>query len=160
MWQARLTHTSTHLSFPAAHLPWRLRACSHTRTAPGRQQSSGARTRGAMESTEASHAEPHTALLKQHRAFTHWILALCRPVRHPCLNHTLQPSSTQQDSASPSTSGRRPVLLFDVMDTVVYDPFFYEMPKFFDMTFQELLRDKHPTAWVGKQATLMTVILQ
>lgn len=33
-------------------------------------------------------------------------------------------------------------------DTVVYDPFFHDMPKFFGMPFKQLLAEKHPTAWV------------
>ncbi|KAF8061989.1 FHY1 [Scenedesmus sp. PABB004] len=41
-----------------------------------------------------------------------------------------------------------PVLLLDVMDTIVADPFFEHMPRFFNMTFKELLGAKHPTAWV------------
>ena len=31
---------------------------------------------------------------------------------------------------------------------VVYDPFFHDMPRFFNCTFKELLAAKHPTAWV------------
>lgn len=42
----------------------------------------------------------------------------------------------------------RPVLLFDVMGTLVHDPFFAEMPEFFGMTFEELLAAKHPNAWI------------
>lgn len=38
-------------------------------------------------------------------------------------------------------------LLFDVMSTLVYDPFYVEMPAFFGMTLKELLACKHPTAW-------------
>ncbi|KAG1677474.1 hypothetical protein FOA52_001930 [Chlamydomonas sp. UWO 241] len=33
-------------------------------------------------------------------------------------------------------------------DTIVTDPFFTEMPKFFNLTFKELLAAKHPTAWL------------
>ena len=40
------------------------------------------------------------------------------------------------------------VLLFDVMSTLVTDPFYEIMPAFFGMTFEELLAAKHPTAWV------------
>lgn len=37
---------------------------------------------------------------------------------------------------------------------VVYDPFFQDMPRFFNCTFKELLAAKHPTAWlqVGQYA--------
>lgn len=41
----------------------------------------------------------------------------------------------------------RPVLLVDVMDTLVYNPFNGEIPKFFDLDTKELLAQKHPTAW-------------
>lgn len=34
------------------------------------------------------------------------------------------------------------------MDTVVYDPFFQDMPVHFGMSFKDLLAAKHPTAWV------------
>lgn len=41
-----------------------------------------------------------------------------------------------------------PIVLFDVMDTLVYDPFRHEMPAFFGTTLEGMLRDKHPRAWV------------
>jgi HAD superfamily hydrolase (TIGR01509 family) len=42
----------------------------------------------------------------------------------------------------------RPILLLDVMSTLVYDPFAVEMPAFFGLTFQEMFARKDPTAWV------------
>src|SRR5262245_27279245 len=39
------------------------------------------------------------------------------------------------------------VILWDVMDTLVVDPFRHVMPGFFEMTLPELLREKHPSAW-------------
>lgn len=42
----------------------------------------------------------------------------------------------------------RSIVLWDVMGTLVHDPFFEEMPRFFGMTFDELLAQKHPSAWV------------
>jgi HAD superfamily hydrolase (TIGR01509 family) len=39
------------------------------------------------------------------------------------------------------------VILWDLMDTLVRDPFFTHMAPFFGMTQDELLRTKHPTAW-------------
>nr|CAD1819965.1 unnamed protein product [Ananas comosus var. bracteatus] len=56
-------------------------------------------------------------------------------------------------AAPPSTQQRRssrklPVLLFDVMDTIVRDPFYHDIPAFFKMSMKELLESKHPTAWV------------
>lgn len=41
----------------------------------------------------------------------------------------------------------RPVLLFDVLDTLVHEPFYREVPDFFGMTLEELVAAKHPTAW-------------
>ncbi|KAJ3671487.1 hypothetical protein LUZ60_007566 [Juncus effusus] len=51
-------------------------------------------------------------------------------------------------SSSVSPQRRLPVLLFDVMDTVVKDPFYHHIPAFFQMSMKELLEAKHPTAWV------------
>jgi HAD superfamily hydrolase (TIGR01509 family) len=42
----------------------------------------------------------------------------------------------------------RPALLVDVLGTLVHDPFYVEVPRALGMTLQELLRVKHPTAWV------------
>lgn len=42
----------------------------------------------------------------------------------------------------------KPILLWDVMGTLVHDPFFKEMPQFFGLSFAELLAVKHPSAWV------------
>jgi FMN hydrolase / 5-amino-6-(5-phospho-D-ribitylamino)uracil phosphatase len=42
----------------------------------------------------------------------------------------------------------RQILLWDVMGTLVHDPFFSEMPAFFGMSFEALLEAKHPSAWV------------
>lgn len=52
-----------------------------------------------------------------------------------------------RDQAS-GAPGKHPILLFDVMDTLVHEPFYREMPAFFGMTLEELLEAKHPTAWV------------
>ena len=42
----------------------------------------------------------------------------------------------------------RPLILFDVMGTLVYNPFFREIPAFFGLTYAELLRLRHPTSWI------------
>jgi FMN hydrolase / 5-amino-6-(5-phospho-D-ribitylamino)uracil phosphatase len=43
----------------------------------------------------------------------------------------------------------RPAVLFlDVMDTLVHEPFFREMPAHFGLSLEELVAAKHPTAWV------------
>lgn len=42
----------------------------------------------------------------------------------------------------------RTTVLFDVMDTLVHDPFRDVMPRFFGMTLAELIAAKHPTAFV------------
>ena len=39
-----------------------------------------------------------------------------------------------------------PILLLDVMDTLVYDPW-RELPDFFGLSLSALLEAKHPTAW-------------
>jgi HAD superfamily hydrolase (TIGR01509 family) len=38
-------------------------------------------------------------------------------------------------------------ILWDVMDTLVVDPFRHVMPGFFEMTLEQMLAEKHPTAW-------------
>ena len=40
------------------------------------------------------------------------------------------------------------VLLWDVMGTLVHDPFFVEMPEFFELSFDDMFASKHPSAWV------------
>lgn len=40
------------------------------------------------------------------------------------------------------------IVLWDVMDTLVRDPFTEVMPAFFGMNFKDLLRSKSPTAWL------------
>lgn len=40
------------------------------------------------------------------------------------------------------------VVLWDVMDTLVVDPFSKVMPDFFGLTLDGLIAAKHPTAWV------------
>ncbi|CAN4105784.1 unnamed protein product [Withania somnifera] len=49
-----------------------------------------------------------------------------------------------------------PILLFDVMDTIVKDPFYHDVPSFFRMTMKELLECKHPTAWIEFEKGLIT----
>jgi FMN phosphatase YigB (HAD superfamily) len=41
-----------------------------------------------------------------------------------------------------------PILLFDVMETLVTEPFFTALPRFFGMTIDQLRREIHPTSWV------------
>ncbi|WP_218081819.1 HAD family hydrolase [Anthocerotibacter panamensis] len=40
------------------------------------------------------------------------------------------------------------VLVFDLMDTVVTDPFYEALPRYLGTTMEELLREKHPTSWL------------
>jgi HAD superfamily hydrolase (TIGR01509 family) len=39
------------------------------------------------------------------------------------------------------------VILWDLMDTLVRDPFFTHMPGFFGLSFEQLVATKHPTTW-------------
>ncbi|KAL0552026.1 hypothetical protein IC582_011119 [Cucumis melo] len=47
-----------------------------------------------------------------------------------------------------NTSRKLPVLLFDIMDTLVRDPFYDDVPAFFRMPMEELLELKDPTVWI------------
>ncbi|XP_031249796.1 flavin mononucleotide hydrolase 1, chloroplatic-like [Pistacia vera] len=52
-------------------------------------------------------------------------------------------------SLSGQTQQRKlPILLFDIMDTIVRDPFYQDVPAFFGMPMKELIECKHPTAWL------------
>lgn len=44
-------------------------------------------------------------------------------------------------------SEQRPTLLWDVMSTLIYDPFMVELPGFFGMSFKQLIEDKDAHAW-------------
>ncbi|KAM0992483.1 hypothetical protein ACFX13_010888 [Malus domestica] len=57
--------------------------------------------------------------------------------------------NTTKRSFFHSTNTRKlPIILFDIMDTVVRDPFYHDVPAFFRMSFEELIESKHPTAWI------------
>ena len=42
----------------------------------------------------------------------------------------------------------RPIVLCDVMETLVHEPYFEELPAFFGMTLEDLAAAQHPTSWV------------
>jgi HAD superfamily hydrolase (TIGR01509 family) len=42
----------------------------------------------------------------------------------------------------------RPIVLWDVMSTLVHDPFYVEMPEFFGLSFEALLQSLKPGPWV------------
>ncbi|KAB2621298.1 hypothetical protein D8674_023480 [Pyrus ussuriensis x Pyrus communis] len=56
--------------------------------------------------------------------------------------------NTTKPSSFRSTTRNLPIILFDIMDTVVRDPFYRDVPAFFGMSFDELIECKHPTAWI------------
>jgi len=72
-----------------------------------------------------------------------------------------QNDNQTRDGARVSASGvtatpsARPVLLLDVMDTIVRDPFYEDMPAYFNCTLKELFKVKHPTAWLDFEKGLI-----
>ncbi|XVF30412.1 hypothetical protein REPUB_Repub16aG0055000 [Reevesia pubescens] len=61
----------------------------------------------------------------------------------------LNSHNTLTASSNNNTNNRKlPILLFDIMDTIVRDPFYHDIPAFFGMSLKELLDCKHPTAWM------------
>ncbi|URD77050.1 haloacid dehalogenase-like hydrolase [Musa troglodytarum] len=71
------------------------------------------------------------------------------PARRAMTTASYSAAPATVDCASTSQRWRKlPVLLFDVMDTLVRDPFYNDVPAFFQMSMKELLAQKHPTAWV------------
>ncbi|CAI9090916.1 OLC1v1025804C1 [Oldenlandia corymbosa var. corymbosa] len=68
------------------------------------------------------------------------------PVRFALKNNFS--AATPSIAMSDDNSRRKlPILLFDVMDTIVRDPFYHDVPAFFRMSFKELIESKHPTVW-------------
>ncbi|CAN1132175.1 Flavin mononucleotide hydrolase 1, chloroplatic [Linum perenne] len=57
-------------------------------------------------------------------------------------------SAASMSSAADRSDRKLPVLLFDIMDTVVRDPFYEDVPSFFGMSMKELIECKHPTSWM------------
>ncbi len=41
----------------------------------------------------------------------------------------------------------RRIILWDLMDTLVNDPFYSHVPRFFEMSFDQLIEAKHPNIW-------------
>ncbi|WVZ04745.1 hypothetical protein V8G54_018091 [Vigna mungo] len=75
-----------------------------------------------------------------------------RPTRRFCLKFRLKRSSSHSVTTMAFTNNtnerKLPVLLFDIMDTLVRDPFYQDVPAFFGMSLKELIDIKHPTAWI------------
>ncbi|XP_044980338.1 flavin mononucleotide hydrolase 1, chloroplatic isoform X2 [Hordeum vulgare subsp. vulgare] len=66
------------------------------------------------------------------------------PAPAPAATATAAAVASETEASRPR---KMPVLLFDVMDTVVRDPFYHHIPSFFQMSMKELLESKHPTSW-------------
>ncbi|KAL5769708.1 hypothetical protein ACOSP7_013862 [Xanthoceras sorbifolium] len=71
-------------------------------------------------------------------------MSLLSPSSNSNSKNTLIVVSTGDDNRT----RKLPVLLFDIMDTIVRDPFYHDVPSFFGMSMKELLECKHPTAWL------------
>ena len=48
------------------------------------------------------------------------------------------------------------VILIDIMETVVVEPYLRVMPHFFDMTPSAFVKEKHPTAWIDFERGKLT----
>ena len=74
-----------------------------------------------------------------------------RPIERPVVVGFQPPNPYPYTDGSPlrrenCMPDKLPILLFDVMGTLVYDPFYREVPAFFGMTLKQLIECKHPTA--------------
>ncbi|XP_057801741.1 flavin mononucleotide hydrolase 1, chloroplatic-like isoform X1 [Salvia miltiorrhiza] len=67
-------------------------------------------------------------------------------------------TTTTTTVAANDTTRKLPILLFDIMDTVVRDPFYHDIPAFFGMSMKELLECKHPTAWLEFEKGLINEV--
>ncbi|XP_020527672.1 uncharacterized protein LOC18441834 isoform X3 [Amborella trichopoda] len=63
-------------------------------------------------------------------------------------SHSPNYATSSKTMGSMRENRRLPILLFDVMDTIVRDPFYQDVPAFFRMPFKKLLNEKHPKAWI------------
>jgi HAD superfamily hydrolase (TIGR01509 family) len=52
------------------------------------------------------------------------------------------------DDASAALQQPRVAVLLDIMNTLVHDPFYQEFPSYFDMSFDDLIKAKHPHSWL------------
>jgi hypothetical protein len=67
----------------------------------------------------------------------------------PPLSNSITNNMSSSSSFPKNTTNRKlPILLFDIMDTIVRDPFYKDIPAFFQMSFNQLIDSKHPTAWI------------
>ncbi|XP_027353444.1 flavin mononucleotide hydrolase 1, chloroplatic [Abrus precatorius] len=73
------------------------------------------------------------------------------PTKHLYLKLRLKPSLSSSITSMAFTNNSKrkvPILLFDIMDTLVRDPFYQDVPAFFGMSLKELIDCKHPTSWI------------
>ena len=73
--------------------------------------------------------------------------------RDACQRPSMRPQAAAGEGQPPR---RRTVLYFDVMDTLVVDPFTTAMPAFFGLSFAQLLAAKHPTSWLEFELGLLS----
>jgi hypothetical protein len=66
----------------------------------------------------------------------------------PPLSNSITNMSLSSSFPKNTTNRKLPILLFDIMDTIVRDPFYKDIPAFFQMSFNQLIDSKHPTAWI------------
>ena len=73
------------------------------------------------------------------------------------MQRSADPARVQRAPITPTRAApSETVILFDVMDTLVDDPFYKRMPAYFSLTFDQLLSLKHPTAWVDFESARIT----
>lgn len=135
------------------HLLWcellRKSPAAAVAVASARMQHSVGRCGRQLASRHSSSPFSATALQQQPRHQHHFSMPPLQSRRQQPQQQPPPAAAAQQQQQQPSPvaahEGGRPVLLFDVMDTIVTDPFFEAMPRFFNMSFKELLAAKHPT---------------
>ncbi|KAH6829456.1 Haloacid dehalogenase-like hydrolase superfamily protein [Perilla frutescens var. hirtella] len=79
-------------------------------------------------------------------------------VKEMPLSHKSITTTAAAAAVSVETTRKLPILLFDIMDTVVRDPFYHEIPAFFGMSMKELLECKHPTVWIEFEKGLINEV--
>ncbi|KAJ9546037.1 hypothetical protein OSB04_025744 [Centaurea solstitialis] len=87
-------------------------------------------------------------LMKPSQAFTFTFPLIYKSSIKTSSKMALHAASSSSSSSAIAKRRKLPVLLFDIMDTIVRDPFNHDIPAFFGMSMKELLDCKHPTAWI------------
>jgi HAD superfamily hydrolase (TIGR01509 family) len=53
-------------------------------------------------------------------------------------------------------TAKRPIIFWDMMETLVTEPYFNDLPAYFGLTVEELRQQMHPTSWIDFEEGRLT----